>query len=126
MPFRGDHMEQDLKDTLKELNESLLSNTIQLARLDERQKQTNEKVDALVINLTNNVVSPFEFGSLKQSFSDLKASHGLENQRLWIKIETMEKERQDDRTWFIRLTLGGAFTAIISVIVFYLKIKDVI
>lgn len=122
-------MDAELREILEQFRKTVSENTVQLARFEERLDATNSKVDALVLNLSNNVVSPFEFGGLKQRFDDFKvetakveATAKLENQRLWLKVEEMEKDRQSDRTWFIRLTIGGAITAIGSAIALYSKL----
>lgn len=125
-------MDAELREILEQFRLTVNANTVQLARFEERLDATNSKVDALVATMANNVVSPFEFGGLKQRFDDFKvdvardeAQAKLENQRLWIKIEEMEKDRQGDRTWFIRLTFGGALTALIAALSLYLKLKGV-
>lgn len=123
-------MDEELRETLAGITGALQANTLQLARLDERQKNTSEKVDALVLNFANNSVSVMDFGILKQRFDDHKveiakneSASKLENQRLWLKVEEMEKDRQSDRTWFIRLTLGGAFSAFIAAFGLYWQLK---
>lgn len=129
-PQSDGRMDEELRKVLGTLTVSLQENTLQLARLDERQRHTSEKVDALVLNFANNSVSIMDFGILKQRFDDHKvdiakaeASMRLENQRLWLKVEEMEKDRQSDRTWFIRLTLGGAFSAFIAAFGLYWQLK---
>lgn len=126
---RSKILDAELREILEQFRKTVSDNTVQLARFEERLQATDNKVDALVATMANNVVSPFEFGGLKQRFEDHKievakaeAASRLENQRLWIKVETMEEQRQSDRTWFIRLTLGGALTAIGSAIALYLKL----
>lgn len=129
-PAMDDQDTQEFRRTLKEIREgqaetskALHDAAIQLARLDERQQETTSKVNAIQLAMSNNYVGSIEFGMVKKDLEDLEREHGLENQRLWLKVEDMQKDREDDRKWFIRTTIGGAITFAFALALMYVKVK---
>lgn len=128
--LRSKAMDADVGNALRKIEEqqaevakALQETSIQLARLDERQQETTNKVNALVVSLNNHYVGALEFGLLKEKVDTAIADWKLQDQRTWLKIEEVEKQRESDRTWFIRTTIGGMVTVGVAVLLTYLKVR---
>ena len=114
---------KEMKEQQGEVVKALQDTAIQLARLDERQQETTSKVNAIGVSLNNHYVGALEFGMLKEKVEAGIRDWKLQDQRTWLKIEEVEKQRESDRTWFIRTTVGGAITFGFALVLAYMKVK---
>lgn len=107
---------REIQDAQKDLTSAVHEVNLTLARLDERQQETTRKVDAITVAMSNNYVGAIEFGIMQKEFAGYKIFADQERAKLWVKIDELEKDREGDRTWFIRLTLAGMFAVVMGFI----------
>lgn len=108
------HFLEEIQKSQAVIRDAVQETQVQLARLDERQQETTRKVDLMSLALANQYVGSIEFGLLKKEVLEHKLYADQERAKIWKRLEDLEEARDSDRTWFIRLTLGGFFAGILA------------